>query len=74
MENKGKAVAEVFELQTDSLPLELQKKTFCLYCFSRTQRSFCGGSCEQLYNAMFQRYENNLEHAQSSFALQPASN
>jgi len=54
-------------MQTESIPLEINKKQFCLYCFSRSEKSFCGANCENLYNSMFERYEKNLDNVDKNF-------
>jgi hypothetical protein len=43
--------------------LEEKKKSFCLYCFTRSEGNFCSERCEGLYNKMFEKYEVNLSKA-----------
>jgi hypothetical protein len=37
---------EANDVQTESIPLERVKKSFCLYCYSRSEHQFCSGKCE----------------------------
>lgn len=50
-------------MQTEGFPLDNNKKSFCLYCFTRSETNFCSKGCEGLYNKMFEKYELNLNRA-----------
>ena len=54
-------------MQTESFPVSRASKSFCLYCFCRSECNFCSPNCEQLYQGMFSKYESNLQKAEESF-------